>query len=300
MNPYDPILRGTGEASLYVLDRDYSVDGNELSAMAYQSTLLGGRGRSNDDALPLATYDVTSGSRFRFHVVHPGAEFTYEIMVDGHMLDIVALDGHDIVAISVDSFIINPGERVEFEIDANQPLDLYWIRAELIRHGVGLPPIEDGIIKGANAVLRYVTDATSNSNTSDMDPTSSRRNCTADNPCTVFNCPFLGYAEHQHKQCLTLNDAESAFTIDYLDDQYGVNDLEIDEYFLNWGYHIGSSANARKFAHPSAPFSIDNSDHVIECDEVICESGCFCTNILEIPVNRTVQLVMSNLQEGRE
>lgn len=295
MNPYDPTYRGTGEQLAHVNERYYSADGNELSAFQYHTTLIGGRGRRDkNETLPLATYDVTAGGRVRFSVLNTGAEFSYEISVDSHELWIMALDGHEIHSKQVDYFIISPAERVDFEIETNQPVSTYWIRAYLLRHSDGLPLMVDDVIEGGMAILRYQT-ATQ---PTESDPETTPRSCNEVNPCVVFNCPFLGYPADKHKGCLTLDNATSAYSSEHLQALYGIHDTNYEEYFLNWGYHIGSSVNGRKFSQPTAPYSENNANNVIPCSDAECENGCYCTFTLTISANRTIQLVMSNLQHN--
>ena len=295
MNPFAPRFRGTGEMALQVFDRDYSVDGVELSAYAYDSTLINGRGRARDDVkLPLTVFTVQPTFSALISAVNTGGEFFYEVMVDSHRLFIVSLDSRTLAAnLEVDSFIIAPGERVDFVVLATQPdVTSYWVRAELIRQGTGLPIVEDDVIKGGLAILRY-------EGASSDDPTSTRRSCSAAEPCTTFNCPFAGFRANQYKSCMSLDDVTNVQSNDELQQQYGVNDVDFEEYFLNWGFPIGSSINARKFYAPTAPFSGPNSNNVKQCNEEDCNAnGCFCTFMLDVPFNETVQLVLSNLQPG--
>ncbi|XP_052281150.1 uncharacterized protein LOC127878662 [Dreissena polymorpha] len=52
----------------------------------------------------------------------PGQSFTYRVSIDAHTLTVVASDGYDIDPEEMESFVINPGERFDFEIMANQPV----------------------------------------------------------------------------------------------------------------------------------------------------------------------------------
>ena len=46
------------------------------------------------------------------------------------MLSIVAMDGYDVVPMMFESFIINPGERFDFILSADQAIADYWIRVD--------------------------------------------------------------------------------------------------------------------------------------------------------------------------
>ena len=78
---------------------------------------------------PLAWFNVTQGQRYRYRVIGVGSIYPLRISVDNHMLKMVASDGYDFQAIDVESFIINPGERYDFLLEANQSYGNYWIRA---------------------------------------------------------------------------------------------------------------------------------------------------------------------------
>ena len=60
--------------------------------------------------------------------------FPFSISVDGHPLNVVALDGRPIVTQTVDAAVVAPGERVDFWIEASdsEGLGNYWIRAETL------------------------------------------------------------------------------------------------------------------------------------------------------------------------
>ena len=60
--------------------------------------------------------------------------FGFKISIDGHKLNIIATDGHDVEAKAVDSFMIYSGERYDFYIEAydSDNAGNYWVRAETI------------------------------------------------------------------------------------------------------------------------------------------------------------------------
>ena len=78
---------------------------------------------------PLSWFNVTRGSTYRFRCIGVGSLYPLRISVDNHNISIVASDGYDIKPMVVESFIINPGERYDFLLEANQQYDNYWIRA---------------------------------------------------------------------------------------------------------------------------------------------------------------------------
>lgn len=58
--------------------------------------------------------------------------YPLRISVDNHVINIVSMDGSDVIPFEVESFLIYPGERYDFSVEANQPVGNYWIRAESI------------------------------------------------------------------------------------------------------------------------------------------------------------------------
>ena len=63
-------------------------------------------------------------------MIHPGTVFPLRVSIDGHMLSIISMDGYNVVPMSFESFIINPGERFDFILSADQPTMDYWIRVD--------------------------------------------------------------------------------------------------------------------------------------------------------------------------
>lgn len=62
--------------------------------------------------------------------------YQLRISVDGHNISVMATDGYDIIPQVVESFIINPGERYDFLLEADQTVKNYWIRANSIQVNV--------------------------------------------------------------------------------------------------------------------------------------------------------------------
>ena len=84
-------------------------------------------GKPNE--VPLTWYNVNQGETVRFRVIAVGIIYPLRISVDQHYLTIVASDGYDVENTIVESFIINPGERFDFLLTANQSVGNYWFRA---------------------------------------------------------------------------------------------------------------------------------------------------------------------------
>ena len=277
--------RGNGE-DFYSHEsiRAHSTDGIETNSIKFRSALLNGRGRWKDLPFPLTEFSVVSGEKYLFRLVNSGAEFAFRISVDSHPLEVIALDGHDIEPLVVDSLIINVGERFDFEITANQTPSRYWFRADSLRDP------RDGVVEEVKGMLIYAED------TGKGDPVTRPRECTTEEKCVVLNCPFTIFPKEFNSVCRSIETTRSAksetTSIDIL------NDTDVVEVFFNLGYNWGSSVNGRKFIGPSAPL-YENSTETVSCVEACSdpEKGCICTFIRRLPYNKTIQMVVSNLDE---
>ena len=84
--------------------------------------------------LPLETFSVKKDKKYRFRTVCSSMTFAFRISIDKHQLNVITLDGIDVYTKTFQSYIIFPGERLAFWIEANDPDELgsYWIRAETL------------------------------------------------------------------------------------------------------------------------------------------------------------------------
>ena len=74
---------------------------------------------------------VEAGNKYRFRTVCASMTFAFRLRVDGHRMHVIGMDGAHVTTTSVESVIVYPGERMDFWIEADDPLQqgLYWIRA---------------------------------------------------------------------------------------------------------------------------------------------------------------------------
>ena len=298
LNPYDMDRRGTGELHSHVSIRDFMVDNVELSAMTYVSALINGRGRPGPgSSLPLSQFRVTSGERYRFRVVHTGAEYILELTVDQHLLRILSSDGVDIKPVVAHTVYISPGESFDFEVIANQSPGKYWFRARTATFSRGRYSQAIDLFDGRE-VLAEVTYEGYESST---DPTSQAWNCSAKKPCVIVNCPFPNFPRYLNKTCITMANLKVNNITASARYEFGLDTDEknIDEYFLNFGLLTGSNVNGRRFISPRAPlFEKDTMTDIVPCEPDECKTGCRCTHVLNIQYNRTVQLVLTSLHEN--
>ena len=112
---------------------------------------------------------------YRFRVIAAGALYPFEISIDSHKVKIVASDGFELEPHIVDIFVINPGERFDFIIKANQAPENYWIR------GITTEIEKNNTFE---AILHY-------EGAPDEEPNSSPKKCTKDDTCSVLNSAFF-------------------------------------------------------------------------------------------------------------
>ncbi|CAE1312426.1 unnamed protein product [Acanthosepion pharaonis] len=268
-----------------------SLDGSLFSLFNFHSGLVNGRGRfysqpSIHNEAPLAKFNVEPGRNYRFRVIAAGALYPFEISVDGHKLQIVASDGCEVEPYVADIFVINPGERFDFIISANQTTRNYWIR------GITTEVKKNHTFE---AILHY-------EGAPDEEPNSSPKNCTQDDPCEVLNCAFSFYPIEQHRKCILLSEMNSAF--DY--EVPRVVPGKWKEYFLNFAFpgepgNTPGSVNGRKYAEPSVNPLYQPNEVDTLCDKKDCgvDKICFCTYSVNVKKDDTVQMVFLNMGGGK-
>lgn len=265
-----------------------SLDGSFFSMFRFQSGLINGRGRVHspiNNMAPLTVFNVEQGKKYRFRVIGPGSLYPFRVSVDDHPLTIVASDGYDLEPVTAESFVINPGERFDFEITADKDIKNYWIR------GVTL---EKNVDHRAEAILRY-------QGSDDEEPTTDRRNCTSDNPCSVLNCPFTYYPS-PNTICRTFDELQSAVLNDPAPP---VEAGKFEEYFLNFAFpgikSYPGSVNGRTFDTPDVNPLLQPAEWHSPCLAPECgdDRHCKCTFALNIGRGDTVQMVWMNMGRGK-
>ncbi|KAH9971059.1 laccase [Russula compacta] len=96
----------------------------------YNSTLINGIGRYNGGPnVSLAVVNVVQYRRYRLRLVSVSCEPAYNFSIDGHEFTIIEVEGSNVQPLRVDSLEIFAGQRYSVVLEANQPVDNYWIRA---------------------------------------------------------------------------------------------------------------------------------------------------------------------------
>ncbi|EGN96932.1 laccase [Serpula lacrymans var. lacrymans S7.3] len=114
------------------------------------SALINGVGRyDGGPQVPLAVVNVEPWKRYRIRLINMACKPAYTFSIDKHVFTVIEADGVNTDPYIVDSLQIFAAQRYSFILEANQPVDNYWIRALPSR---GDPSFEDG---HNSAVLRY-------------------------------------------------------------------------------------------------------------------------------------------------
>lgn len=301
LNPLRSLRRGNAEKRFNSPDRrGFSFDGVELTVMDYWSGLINGRGRKGNNTAPLTIFEVTQGNLNRFHIVMASGEFAYRVSIDQHELTVIESDGNPVKPTKFESVIVFPGETYVVEFQTNQSPGRYWIRAETLLLGRGYKNLQpDGAIWDTKAILHY-------EGTNDkQDPDSRRRKCTSETPCKALNCPWPDYRQDLFPNMRCAAFSELRLDISRYDGDLPHENENVDiELFLNVAFPVGSSINSHRMVMPRAPFSQDPSTwQLVPCTRDCEKVGCLCSNIINLPAHKTVQLVLmahifAGLQKG--
>ncbi|XP_019638279.1 PREDICTED: L-ascorbate oxidase-like [Branchiostoma belcheri] len=278
-------MLGPGRYFVTNQERAFMFDGSLLTAIRFESGLINGRGRSNNNSAPLTRCDISPGETLRLRLIHAGAEYTFRLSIDAHSMTVVAADGHDVTPVQVQSILVFPGESYDFEVTGDQPVANYWIRAETPWAGKGPDAASENRMQDVKAILAYDGARTNE------DPVTTTQDCTEDNPCRVLNCPFPAFPQNSHAECLYATDLRST-------QEYSMPDESetIQEYFFSFG--LGSTINFIKFDTPKAPLILNTrpDDDFPPC-ETTCGfiGGCWCRHVMKLPHGKTIRFVLMNL-----
>lgn len=280
MDPFQAPLHGPGDG---FLDQNLAVkspDNVVESAIQYVAGLLNGRGRMDSQPFPLTRFQIQPGEMHVFHACHSGAEYAFEISVDGHELFIRGLGANAIYDIRADFLLIYPGECYEFAIQTNISLSNYWLRAKLTND-----PRLNAPVPEVRAILQ--------GNADESDPGSTEQECTETHHCVTFNCPFQNYADEFYRECIASDQARSV----ELTGEMQPPDRPIITEFFNFNFNNGPSTNARSWANPTEPYICGNPAAVTPCP-ADCSKGCSCTYTASYPANHTIRMVYSAMEPG--
>ncbi|KAG1785905.1 laccase [Suillus plorans] len=181
-DPHDPLayLYDVDDASTVITLADwYHTVSPDLigTAPVAPSMLINGLGRyAGGPQSDLAVINVTRGKRYRLRLVQMSCDSNVQFSIDGHNLTVIEADGQLTEPLVVDQLQIFAAQRYSVVLEADQPVDNYWIR--------GLPSTANANYSGGlnTAILRYV-------GAPEADPTTV--NTTAENPLVETNLHTL-------------------------------------------------------------------------------------------------------------
>ncbi|XP_048577660.1 LOW QUALITY PROTEIN: L-ascorbate oxidase [Nematostella vectensis] len=299
-NPLRITRKGYGDIFYANEKLSYMFDWTIENHLHYWSGLVNGKGRHGNNTAPLSIFRVKPGSTYQLHVINTGLVYPYRFAIDQHQLTVVESDGHRVKPVTVDSAIILNGESYVFEFKAKtKPTHTrYWMRGVNFRTGVGPGAPPDGWVWDARAVLQY------ESEDSREDPMTEEKLCSEEFPCVVLNCPWRIYSKvwFPHHTCIPVSDLrldKTYYDPEVIDNQPERND-DVHEVFLNFGFPIGSSVNARRFISPRAPlFQDPDTWGLTDCAKACSDEGCWCTHVVELPPGKTIHLVLNSYNNAK-
>ncbi|KAK3102208.1 hypothetical protein FSP39_009609 [Pinctada imbricata] len=296
---YQKMLFGTFDLSRNTeIKTTKSVDNSNFSRFVFHSGLINGKGRyytdsRNNNGAPLTVYNVERNKEYRFRVISAATLYPFRVFVQGHRtLKVIATDGFDVTPIEVESFVIQPGERFDFILLANNALGNYLLVAQTLETSISN-------YHAAEAVISYYQAP------GIINPPKANGNiCNSGDRCKVLNCPFRYFPSNTYRDCvlldtLSLNDTK--LSIDKLED------IEIEEKFYNFAFPgengvTPGSVNGRQFVPPTSPIlSQYSTASITPCDDTACgeDAICSCTYIDTIEKDTVYQFIISNIGAGR-
>ncbi|KAJ8299997.1 hypothetical protein KUTeg_021516 [Tegillarca granosa] len=269
-----------------------SLDGAFFSNFFMHSGLINGRGRYYDpvtgkhNEAPVEIINVKPSKKYRFRVIGTGALYPFRVSVDNHEMTVIASDGYDIEPQTVQSFIINPGERYDVILTTDQPVSNYWIRAKT------LETIRNHHVE---AILRY-------DGALEEEPLTHTQNCSSIYRCQVMSCPFSFYPKNEYTDCISFNQLKANTSDDPAPPRIKG---KFQQFFLNFGFTPGvnnwpSVVNGRSFLPPgvsalSQPKELENLCSNADCGE---QKTCICMNAISLNHGNTIEMIISNMAKA--
>ncbi|KAI6096891.1 multicopper redoxase [Pisolithus croceorrhizus] len=153
-DPNDPYrhLYDVDDASTVLTLMDwYHVNAYDVAAADNPAgILINGLGRyPGGPNVDLSVTTVQQGKRYRFRVINMACKPHILFWIDMHNVTVIEADGQETVPLPVDEITVYVGQRYSFILEANQPVNNYWIRA---LPGSYPSNFSDGLNSG---ILRY-------------------------------------------------------------------------------------------------------------------------------------------------
>ncbi|KAF6033535.1 hypothetical protein EB796_008155 [Bugula neritina] len=281
-----------------------SYDSSKYSNFKWHSGLINGKGRyydpstRNHNSAPLSRFSVKQGETIRFRVISAGTMFPLRVSVDRHLLTMISSDGYRFENVSVESFILSPGERFDFLLTADETVGRYWIFAETTEVKNVASQTRPTPRHRAEAILEYEEAGPmpdTNYNNWVKNPLNRNPQCISSR-CYVLNCPFgVSFVDNSNLECLHLTNLTST------ENQTVEKENDFIEKFYNFAFFGGGSINGRHWEYPpvSAASQKDELQDVdTTCKECTKDKACSCTHTETLESNKYYQFVLINDGNG--
>lgn len=293
-----------------------SIERAEVGPFPYFSGLINGKGRHDDvpyTKTRLSVFTVQKGKSYRFRLIGAQGLYAYKFSIDGHRLTVVGTDGYWIEPQKyVDYIIIHTGERYDFILDADQEPRNYWMRAETLEINTQGGPPYRSLRHVAEGILQYTEPGQSAPEIPStlycaIKATSPRTQCTYSHPCYAINCPFRDFHRLYYTTCINVHQLKllEETPLNEMPSAYPSSHCPKCQHFINFNFEGDSetsAVNGRNFILPPAPPQTQNDDFLKQAN--ICDLtancnpsdlACTCTQMIEIPHDKTVQFVLTAL-----
>ncbi|XP_071149663.1 uncharacterized protein [Mytilus edulis] len=296
---YQKMIWGVFDSSGKYVNETKDPSGARYSRFKCHSGLINGRGRfyrssTEHNEVPLTRFEVEQNKDYRFRVISAATLYPFRVFVEGHRpIYIVASDGFEIGKTEVESFIIHPGERIDFLLNADEPPGTYLLVAET------LEVYSENEYHAAEAIIHY-----QNAEINLNPPKAVRHTCdSSGTTCRVFNCPFTQFSSTQQIKCVTFNDVSS---IDPNSNTDEVKSDKVVELFFNFAFpgengYTPGSVNGHQFLPPTVAAYAQPELVDYDCNACNASTICECTYAVTIDIENkdlVYQFVMTNIGGG--
>ncbi|KAI8129055.1 Laccase-14 [Lucilia cuprina] len=257
-----------------IMIQDWPKDLNQSNPM---NILINGLGRNLENATKPTLYSkftVTRGGRYRFRLISNGvANCPVSFSIDQHDLEIISSDGNDIEPIKVQKLILHSGERFDFVLNANREVGNYWIRVkEAILHYLTADRL--AMPKGSELSYKY-------------------------EPVNAIEFNGLNITTCASRKCLSFNDVKA------LELKSKSKSIKKPDFTLYTSMSILTRGNTNLYQIDDITFTMPKTPYLAS-DKQFCnrtqqlergincsKNRCNCTNILQVPAFKHIELVVS-------
>jgi iron transport multicopper oxidase len=126
---------------------------NDIIPVADTGTINGAGRFNGGPEIPFSIINVEATKRYRLRVINESARSSYNFSIDSHNITIIETDGVSTTPLLVNTVPILAGQRYSLVLEANQPVDNYWINAPFAGGAAARNPNQNATF--SRAILRY-------------------------------------------------------------------------------------------------------------------------------------------------